>query len=151
MSDLIQGEGRIESTLEKVSPKTGKRYGVVKIDGITGTTWDLGLLKSLAVGAYGSYAFKVEGDFKNLASFEVSTSVKAEPGAVPTRDETAMRIARSHALTTGTTIAVATAKPKDTPEALLNQALDIAEKVQVYTVTGKNPMKGPDDPLYKPE
>lgn len=149
MGDLIAGVGTVENKLEKVSAR-GKRYGVVRIDGITGTTWDLGFLGKIQQGATGKYTFKQDGDFKNLVSFEASGDTP--PGITPMRvDDTSMRIARSHALTTGTAIAVATAKPKDSAEALLNQALDLAEKVRVYTVTGVNPLTGPEDPLFKPE
>ena len=148
--DLIIGEGRVENVLEKRS-KTGKAYYAVRIDGIAGTTWDLGLGSKIKPGLFGKYAFKQDGDFKNLVSFEASGDMASPRTSDTPRqpDETGMRIARSHALTTGVNLAVATAKPKDTPEALLNVALDLAEKVKVYTVTGKNPLAGPEDPLFK--
>ena len=152
MSELISGEGRVESALSKVSAR-GKKYYSVRIDGIAGTTWDLGMGAKLQAGAYGKYAFKQDGDFKNLVSFEASgdaVSGGVAQSTVPTRvDDTSMRIARSHAITSAIALTVATAKPKETAEGLLNQALDLAEKVKEYTVTGKNPYAGPEDPLFK--
>ena len=154
MSDLIEGIGIVNSSLQKVSVN-GKRYFVVKIDGITGTTFDLGLGSSAKEGVYGKYAFKPDGAYKNLISFQPEQGdmgaiqgLDNSPASGRAPDATAMRIARSHALTSGIAIAVPTAKAKESAEEILNRALDIAEKVQIYTVTGRNPLAGPNDPLY---
>lgn len=152
MNDLIVGVGTVDNVLAKTSPKNGKRYYSVRIDGIAGTTWDLGLGSKLIQGVTGKYVFKQDGEFKNLVSFEAGEAPAggaAQYAGSPRVDDTSMRIARSHALTTAVTLGVATAKPKDTAEALLNAALDMAEKVREYTVTGRNPYQGPEDILFK--